>query len=135
MPGIATRLRRSVVERAQDRCEYCRLPQEGQEATFHIDHIVPLSAGGVTEEANLALACVSCSLRKGDRSKVPDPSSGEETPIFNPRSQDWFDHFQWEDLFIVGVSAVGRATVKALNLNRPVMVQIRRVNALLGRVH
>lgn len=30
-------LRRLVVERAGNRCEYCRLAQEGQEATFHID--------------------------------------------------------------------------------------------------
>ena len=37
--------------------------QLGQVATFHIDHIVPVVADGETTSANLALACVSCSLR------------------------------------------------------------------------
>jgi 5-methylcytosine-specific restriction endonuclease McrA len=64
MSDIPARLRRLVVSRAGDRCEYCRLAQKGQEATFHIDHILPKMAGGRTAAANLALACVSCSLRK-----------------------------------------------------------------------
>ena len=34
------------VKRARDRCEYCQLSQLGREATFHIDHVVPRSAGG-----------------------------------------------------------------------------------------
>src|SRR3989337_1761593 len=51
-------LRRWVMLRAEDRCEYCRWAQKGQEATFHIDHILPKVAGGWTAAANLALACV-----------------------------------------------------------------------------
>ena len=58
MSDIPDRLRRLVVLRAGDRCEYCRLAQKGQEATFHIDHILPKVAGGWTAAANLALACV-----------------------------------------------------------------------------
>ena len=61
MSAISIRLRRRVVFRAGDRCEYCQLAQEGQEATFHIDHIMPVTAGGPTVLENLALACVSCS--------------------------------------------------------------------------
>jgi hypothetical protein len=53
---------RLVRRRAKNICEYCLLPQEWQEATFHVDHIEPLSAGGETKAENLALACVSCSL-------------------------------------------------------------------------
>jgi 5-methylcytosine-specific restriction endonuclease McrA len=58
-------LQRRVRERAAMRCEYCGIAQEHQEATFHIDHVVPRRAGGETILDNLALACVSCSLRKG----------------------------------------------------------------------
>src|SRR5260370_27216202 len=44
---------------AQDRRE-SRIPQEtGQEASFHIDHVVPVVAGGQSTSENLALACVS----------------------------------------------------------------------------
>jgi 5-methylcytosine-specific restriction endonuclease McrA len=64
MNTIPAWLRRQVVFRAGGRCEYCGLAQEGQEATFHVDHIVPRAAGGPTEADNLALACVSCSLRR-----------------------------------------------------------------------
>ncbi len=75
MPTLSASLRRLVIQRAGDRCEYCRLSQSGQEATFHIDHIIPVMAGGVTTADNLALACVSCSLRKAARQTVKDPES------------------------------------------------------------
>jgi hypothetical protein len=51
---IPARLRRAVIKRAKGRCEYCRLAQKGQEATFHIDHIVPRREGGRTILRNLA---------------------------------------------------------------------------------
>ena len=61
MNSIPAELRRLVIHRAGGRCEYCRLAQAGQEATFHVDHIIPSAAGGPTVAENLALACVSCS--------------------------------------------------------------------------
>lgn len=73
---IPSRLAREVRERAGDVCEYCRLPQNSQEATFHIDHVIPLSRGGETTLDNLALACVSCSLRKGARYRGRDLQTG-----------------------------------------------------------
>jgi hypothetical protein len=48
-------LRRLVIQRAEDRCEYCGISQLGQVATFHIDHIIPSVAGGETTAENLAL--------------------------------------------------------------------------------
>ncbi|MFM6001393.1 MAG: HNH endonuclease, partial [Dolichospermum sp.] len=53
----------------------CCLSQAGQAATFHIDHIIPVVAGGATTSDNLALACVSCSLRKSARQSVTDPET------------------------------------------------------------
>jgi hypothetical protein len=82
---VPARLQRLVVRRARSRCEYCRLSQEGQEARFHLDHIVPAVHGGETTEENLALACVSCSLRKAAREVVPDPQTGLDAAMFNPR--------------------------------------------------
>jgi 5-methylcytosine-specific restriction endonuclease McrA len=77
MSYIAAELRRLVTQRAAGCCEYCRLSQEGQEATFHIDHVIPVAAGGETVAENLALACVSCSLRKAARQTAVDPQSGQ----------------------------------------------------------
>ena len=113
MTEVTGRLRRSVVERAGGRCEYCGLSQEGQEATFHIDHVVPRAAGGPTTEENLALACVSCSLRKWAKQTAVDPETGEEVPIFNPRSEVWGDHFRWDGERVVPLTPTGRATVDA----------------------
>jgi 5-methylcytosine-specific restriction endonuclease McrA len=70
MSTISAALRRLVIQRAGDRCEYCGLSQLGQVATFHIDHITPVAANGATVAENLALACVSCSLKKAARQMV-----------------------------------------------------------------
>ena len=83
MRYIPASLRSLVVSRAGNRCEYCGLSQMGQAATFHVHHIVPVVEGGQTTADNLALACVSCSLRKAARLRVPDPDSkvgGQDTP-------------------------------------------------------
>ena len=53
MRHIPAGLRRLVIQKAANCCEYCGLSQEGQEATFHIDHVIPLAAGGETVAENL----------------------------------------------------------------------------------
>jgi hypothetical protein len=132
--SVSSGLRRRVIEGAGNRCEYCRLSQMGQEATFHIDHIKPLIREGTTDLENLALACVSCSLRKGARERVLDPTTGTLTRLFNPRSDNWQEHFAWtEDVFLTGLTEIGRATVAALDLNRPLIVAIRREEMTSGR--
>jgi 5-methylcytosine-specific restriction endonuclease McrA len=70
--AIPVNLRGQVVKRATNCCEYCGLAQTGQEATFHVDHVVPVVAGGQSTSENLALACVSCSLRKNARLVMVD---------------------------------------------------------------
>jgi hypothetical protein len=122
-----------VIRRAKNRYEYCGLSQAGQEATFHIDHIIPVAAGGTTTADNLALACVSCSLRKGARELAIDPLTGVEVSLFHPRRENWSEHFQWEEVRLIGLSATGRATIAALELNRPLILAIRAEEVLLGR--
>lgn len=115
------------------RCEYCGLAQQGQEATFHVDHVQPIRAGGPTEPENLALACVSCSLRKAARVLGVDPITGEAARLFNPRQDAWPEHFEWRAVTLVGRTATGRATVDALAMNRPLILAIRTEEMLLGR--
>jgi 5-methylcytosine-specific restriction endonuclease McrA len=133
MKHIPARLRQLVLRRSGGRCEYCRLSQVGQEATFHIDHIKPVSAGGETAADNLALACVSCSLRKAARETSVDSETGEIVPIFNPRADVWTEHFRWQEARLIGTTAIGRATIDLLDLNRPVILAIRFEEAALGR--
>lgn len=133
MSTIPASLRQLTIERASNRCEYCGISQIGQVATFHIDHIIPTAGGGATVADNLALACVSCSLRKGARQAIADPETGEKVSFFNPRQQIWKEHFRWEGVEVVGLTATGRATTKVLSLNRATMVAIRAEEEILGR--
>ena len=125
--------RAEVILRAGNRCEYCRLAQAGQEAASHIDHVVPRAALGPTTANNLALACASCSLRKGARQSAPDPDAVGAAPLFSPRLQQWADHFRWDGAVAVGLTPTGRATVAALAMNRPLAVAIRLEEAERGR--
>lgn len=87
-------LRRHIVQRARERCEYCGLAQAGHQATFHIDHVIPVTVCGQTALDNPALACVSCSLRKGARQRAPDPVDGTKVELFNPRRDAWSKQYR-----------------------------------------
>src|SRR4051812_44247140 len=110
MRHVSAATRRLVIVRAGNRCEYCGLPQAGQNSTFHLDHILPVAAGGKGEPGNLALACVSCSLHKGALTHAQDPDGPNRVLLFNPRKDRWTDHFTWNDIELIGLTAVGRAT-------------------------
>jgi hypothetical protein len=91
------------------------------------------AVGGPTTATNLALACVSCSLRKWAHQTALDPESGEEVPVFNPRTQAWNDHFRWDGARVVPLTATGRATVAMLAMNRPGIIAIRVEEMERGR--
>ena len=134
MRDIAQPLTRMVIERAGGRCEYCGLSQVGQEVSFHIDHVVPRAAQGPTELENLALACVSCSLRKGARERLTDPDTGQTVPVFHPRTMAWIEHMRWDGVRIVGQTPIGRGLVFALDLNRAAILVIREEEIQRGRL-
>ncbi len=88
-------------------------------ARLEIEHVIPLAQGGSDDESNLWLACPLCNSHKSDKISAVDPETGESCSLFNPRTQRWADHFRWseEGIRIVGLSAIGRATVIALHLS------------------
>ena len=120
---------------SQGLCEYCHAAEQWQYVRFTVDHVVPLSKGGVDSLDNLALACFHCNRRKSDYLVGIDPESGIEVPLFNPRRDRWSDHFIWsvDGLLIVGLTASGRATIAALLLNRDRVIQIRAADKEIGR--
>jgi hypothetical protein len=121
---------RQVEVRAAARCEYCRMLQALQGATFHVEHIIPDSRGGPSELDNLAWACPGCNLRKTNRTDAVDPQTGEVVPLFHPRKDCWSVHFRFEGYRLVGQTATGRATVELLDLNHPRRLLIRRAEEL-----
>jgi hypothetical protein len=122
-------LRQLVRGRANGRCEYRHLPEALSGASFHVEHVVPFSRGGSALEWNLALACPRCNERKADRTDAEDPHTRERVRLFNPRRNVWSGHFRWsrDRLRIAGRSPIGRATVKALDLNSRSRRQLCRV--------
>ena len=122
MPSrISPALRERVAAAARYRCGYCLTSQRVVGPLLEIDHIIPESRGGASAEDNLWLACPPCNGHKSDQVEAVDPETGQTVPLFNPRTQRWQDHFTWmeDGAVILGITATGRATVSALQVNPP----------------
>jgi hypothetical protein len=117
MTYVPAELRRQVIERAGNCCEYCLIPAEETGASFHIEHIVALSHDGLTQEDNLALSCPACNYHKGSNIAGADPETGAPTFLFHPRLNLWDEHFSLSGGIIVPLTAEGRVTVRLLRLN------------------
>ena len=134
MSVFSEALRAAVVERAKQRCEYCHLPIQGQVGRFPIDHVLPRTAGGMTDLSNLALACPHCNARKWCHTQHADPVTGEHIALFNPRAQHWDEHFGWSDTDsteLVAKTPCARATIALLEMNHETL---RTTRALLARL-
>jgi hypothetical protein len=125
---VSRKLRERVAEQARHRCGYCLTSEQITGLSLEVDHLIPQILGGPTIEENLWLACSACNAFKGYRISALDPESGQTVRLFNPREQSWAEHFLWMDsgVRIAGRTAIGRATVNALHLNRLLLVRARQ---------
>jgi hypothetical protein len=118
-----------VRRRAENRCEYCHIPQAATPfVPFHIEHIVAKQHLDEMHDdpSALAYACDRCNAFKGTNLSSIDPETGEKVDVFNPRSDEWLDHFTVSGALVVGRTKVGRATVRLLNMNDSRRVDLRR---------
>ena len=129
---IPSGLRRVVIAKTGNRCEYCLLPQEAALHKHEPDHIIPIQHGGVTIESNLALACMRCNRYKGPNVGSIDPVTKKLFPFFNPRINTWVEHFKLAEELIEPLTAEGRVTVNILRLNDGTRVQERRILLSVG---
>lgn len=121
---VPANTREQVRDRANNCCEYCLIPETNEiYLPFHAEHIKPEAYGGETTEANLAWACASCNLSKHDKTAHVDPQTENPALLFNPRLQNWGEHFEMKESGeIIGKTETGRATVDALKMNENVRV-------------
>lgn len=126
MTALSDAIRAQVFDRAHHRCEYCQAPA-AIGVMLQIDHIQPTSLGGGDEPDNLCAACDRCNLTKLNFITGIDPLTQTEMPLFNPRQQTWSEHFAWSEdaTQVIGLTAVGRATIKRLNMNHEKQQQRR----------
>lgn len=127
-------VRTLVRQRAEDRCEYCRVPQSSIDVTFHVDHVVAQQHLDVVHDDvdSLALACDRCNLFKGTNLSSIDPSTMQIVQLFNPRRDQWHEPFILDGAEIVGLTPIGRATARLLQMNARRRVKLRAWLIRLG---
>jgi 5-methylcytosine-specific restriction endonuclease McrA len=126
-------IREAVAGRAARACEYCRIREQDDAYSFHVEHIIALKHGGATELDNLAFACQHCNLHKGPNLSGIDPQSGQVVTLFHPRRDSWADHFALEEFCFVGLTPTGRATVRVLAMNVADRVRLRAIAGFRGQ--
>jgi 5-methylcytosine-specific restriction endonuclease McrA len=125
--NIPEKLKEKVRKSANYRCGFCLFQEYYSHTTFQIDHIIPISKCGTNNEQNLWLVCEICNRAKSDKLEGFDSATNLTVPIFNPRTQNWDEHFNWSENYtqIVGKTPIGRVTVSELNLNKERLVRVR----------
>lgn len=117
---------------AYGRCEYCRMPESESRFKHVLDHIIARQHGGTSDLSNLALCCGQCNSFKGPNIAGIDPATGEISRLFHPRNDRWAENFRYENGVLVGLTAVGRATVNVLAINLPIRIAARKSLADIG---
>ncbi len=127
MSRVSEGIRKQVQARAKERCEYCQMPETYAITRFHVDHIIPVRRHHGTDEIdNLAWACSGCNCHKISEIASIDPETHQLTPLFNPRTQQWDEHFEINDGFVLEKTAAGRVTAHLLDMNNLNLVDMRR---------
>jgi 5-methylcytosine-specific restriction endonuclease McrA len=129
---FSEQVRQFIAERAGYRCEYCKVRQADAFIRFEIDHVISQKHGGGSEIENLAFACPHCNSHKGSDLTTYLDSYQDIVPLYNPRIQNWQDHFSTETGVIVALTRIGQASIKLLQLNDPDRVMLRELLYLQG---
>jgi hypothetical protein len=75
-----------------------------------------------------------CNRYKSNRQKVPDPQTQTIVSLYHPHLQLWMEHFAWNEGYteIIGLTAVGRATIFVLKMNCSELMRVRRMWVKMG---
>ena len=133
--SISPSTRKTVAKRANYLCEYCLSPQDFSTQSHSIEHILPKIKKGSDEPENLALACQGCNSYKSDKTEAIDPFTKRISPLYNPRTDIWKDHFIWSDdyLEIIGTTAKGSCNRKPFEIKSARCYQSENSSNLVWR--
>ena len=129
---ISRATRKLIMERARHRCEYCRVLEYLSSFDYHIDHIIGIQHGGSNSLNNLAYVCSSCNWKKGPNISTILHIEGPLIQLFNPRIQDWFEHFEIKNGILLPLSSIAEGTIKLLELNQENKIEERFEMILAG---
>ena len=91
--------------------------QEFDVRPFQIDHVRAQKHRGSSGLNNFALSCLPCNAYKGPNIAGYDPELNKLQRLFNPRVDEWQDHFEWDGPVLVGTTSIGRTTIDVLRIN------------------
>jgi hypothetical protein len=130
---IPADLRRLVVARAENLCEYCLIVEEDTFYGCETDHIISEKHGGGTSADNLAYACVFCNQAKGsDVGSIHWETNGF-IRFFNPRTDVWAEHFELSRSRLEGRTPSGIVTARIFGFNTGERVLERKTLPDVGR--
>ena len=66
-----------------------------------------------------------CNLSKLSNIAGRDPETIQITPLLHPRQDRWDDHLEFEGVYLLGKTAVGRTTIYVLNRNSEDQIELR----------
>jgi hypothetical protein len=130
--NIPKAIREEVYNRAEGRCEYCRIPEGYTIYGHQIDHIIARQHGGDDQISNLALACLRCNSKKGSNISSYDSETSKVVQLYHPRLQYWSHHFVYRDGVISGLTVTGKVTSILLDFNDTRQIETRRNVEALG---
>lgn len=135
MGKISKKVKQLVADRAEHCCEYCLSQAKFSPDYFSIEHIIPSIKAGSNKLDNLEYSCLACNNHKFTAVSALDPLTGLEAPPYNPRLDNWNEHFRWSDdcSELIGISPTGRATIERLYLNRKNVVNLRSLLTPIGK--
>ncbi len=127
---ISEKIRKAVAQRANYQCEYCRIHSNDMFLSFELDHIIPIKHGGTSDLENLAFACPHCNQHKG--SDFVTISRKQIVRLFNPRVNNWLDHFEVINGEIISKSKIGEASIKIFRFNEADLIILRQILSKTG---
>ena len=130
---VSADLRQLVTTRADQLCEYSLIHADDVFVGCQVDHIISEKHGGLTTPENLALACAFCNRAKGSDVGSVLGSAGEFVRLFNPRTDQWNEHFRLVGIRIEWRTSIGEATARVLKLNELERIEEREALKNKGR--
>ena len=126
---IQKSIKKQVLQTSKGLCEYCQSQEAFSFTSYLVEHITTSSIDQKDIIENLVFSCQGCSNTRNENTKSTDPVTGKIINIYNPRVDVWSDNFCWSEDFtnLVGLTAIGRATIEKLKLNRETLKEYRSV--------
>lgn len=122
---ISESVRKQIIQRAHNRCEYCLVHENDFFLSGEIDHIISLKHGGTNHLDNLAFSCIHCNRNKG--TDVATLIKGIPIRLYNPRIDIWNEHFSLSGPIILANTDIGLATLNLLQINHEYRVVERTI--------